>query len=291
MKDTDWQILHALYQYKNITKAANALFITQPAVTKRLQVIEKEYGVVVVNRSTNGIEFTPEGAYLALQAESYLRFYEETKKRLEQIKNEESGTIKIGVVYSYNKYEFPQILAEYMNCHKKIQVEVVTDHSDQLMNMLNEGKIDVALLKGDYGGSMKRFMIMQEQGYIMSKEPCDLEKLPGIPRVDYDMNRSSKALAKRWWEEYFKEPYTVGVRAQFIDHVWHLVELGMGYCLCFWKKEGLDRIPLYKTPMVYRDGTPVTRTLWMIYHPEAMNNVCASGFIEFIEEYYERKMK
>ncbi|RGY98092.1 LysR family transcriptional regulator [Clostridium sp. AM58-1XD] len=291
MKDTDWQILNALYLYKNITKAANSLFITQPAITKRLQVIEEEYHVKIVNRSIKGVEFTPEGTYLAAQAERYLLFFEETKKGLEQIKNEEYGKLRIGVVYSYSKYCFSEILAEYMKCHNKVQVEVVNDHSDKLIHMVCEGKIDVALLKGDYGGNVERILIMQEQGYIMSKTPCTMNELPQLPRVDYDMNASTKKLVRRWWEEYFKEPYRVGIRAEFIDHVWQLAEKGLGYCLCFWPGDDLDRIPLYKLPMVNRDGTLVTRNLWMVYPKEALERTCANGFIHFMNEYYERKKK
>lgn len=291
MKDTDWQILHELYLHKNITKAANALFITQPAITKRLHAIEEEYGILIVNRSTKGIEFTPEGTYLAMQAERYLLFHEETKKRLEQIQNEEQGTIKIGVVYSYSKYGFFEILAEYMKCHKKVQIEVVTEHSGKLMQMVNEGKVDVAFYKGDYSGNVEQFLISQEQGYIMSKEPCTLEELPGLPRVDYEMNASTKGIVRRWWEDYFKEPYKVGIRAEFMDHVWQLAEMGLGYCLCFWPKDDLERIPLYKTPMVNRDGTLVTRNLWMAYPREALNRACTSGFVRFMEDYYERKKK
>ena len=74
MKDTDWQIINELYKTRNITKAANNLFIAQPTLTKRLQYIEDELGITLIIRSARGLIFTPEGEYIAKQAQKYLRF-------------------------------------------------------------------------------------------------------------------------------------------------------------------------------------------------------------------------
>jgi DNA-binding transcriptional LysR family regulator len=64
MEDRDWLILQELYRMKNITKAAQELYMSQPALTSRLQHIEREFNVRIVTRSTKGIRFTPEGEYL-----------------------------------------------------------------------------------------------------------------------------------------------------------------------------------------------------------------------------------
>lgn len=68
MKDFDWELLHELYKNPNLTKVANVLYITQPTLTKRLQHIEAEFDVTIVERTPKGLEFTPEGKYLAEQA-------------------------------------------------------------------------------------------------------------------------------------------------------------------------------------------------------------------------------
>lgn len=62
MKDFDWELLHELYKNPNLTKVANVLYITQPTLTKRLQHIEAEFDVTIVERTPKGLEFTPEGS-------------------------------------------------------------------------------------------------------------------------------------------------------------------------------------------------------------------------------------
>ena len=55
MRDTDWIILDELHKNPNITKVAAKLYITQPTLTKRLQAMEEEFQVRIVNRSTKGL--------------------------------------------------------------------------------------------------------------------------------------------------------------------------------------------------------------------------------------------
>ena len=58
MKEIDWKILVVLYEKKSMTKAAEALYMTQSALTKRVRAIEEELNVEVVRRSSQGVEFT-----------------------------------------------------------------------------------------------------------------------------------------------------------------------------------------------------------------------------------------
>ena len=96
MEDRDWQILQELHRTKNITKAAQLLYMSQPALTARLQNIETEFNVRVVTRSTKGIKFTPEGEYLAHQAEEILQQLHSIKNQVQEMNNEIAGTIDIG---------------------------------------------------------------------------------------------------------------------------------------------------------------------------------------------------
>ena len=96
MKDSDWEILYELYKNPNMTKVANLLYITQPSLTKRLQHMEEEFQVTIVNRTPKGLEFTPEGEYLGEQARQYLDFMKKTKAMLEEMKTNTDSLITIG---------------------------------------------------------------------------------------------------------------------------------------------------------------------------------------------------
>ena len=61
MGHRDWEMLVRLYKWKSITKTAEELFMTQPALTKRLKQIEEEFGISIALRSSQGLIFTPKG--------------------------------------------------------------------------------------------------------------------------------------------------------------------------------------------------------------------------------------
>ena len=95
MKDTDWEILYRLYETPNMTKVADMLYISQPSLTKRVKSMEKDFGVKIINRTSRGVKFTPEGEYLAKRAKEYMEFTSELPKNysdfLERLRKEKVG--------------------------------------------------------------------------------------------------------------------------------------------------------------------------------------------------------
>ena len=84
MRDFDWNILSTLYKTKNITKAAELLYITQPTLTRRLQQIEDELGAVLILLTNKGVTFTPEGEYAARKASEILNAINSIKSTISQ---------------------------------------------------------------------------------------------------------------------------------------------------------------------------------------------------------------
>ena len=74
MDEKDYELLHALDETRNITHAADKLYMTQSALSKRIKALEQELGVEIVLRSRQGIRFTPAGEHeqLKLQGHSIL---------------------------------------------------------------------------------------------------------------------------------------------------------------------------------------------------------------------------
>ena len=74
MRELDWLILRKLYEKRSISKAAEDLYVTQSALTKRVKAIEQEWGIEVVKRSNQGVTFTEDGRYLVKKAGIMLDF-------------------------------------------------------------------------------------------------------------------------------------------------------------------------------------------------------------------------
>ena len=133
-----------------MTKVANLLYITQPSLTKRLQHMETEFQVTIVNRTPKGLEFTPEGEFLAQQAEKYLKFLHDTQEKLKEFKETTEAEILVGSSYTYSKYTLTDLLLKYRMNHPNVNFTVVNDQSNVLFRKMLEGSIDVAFIRGDY---------------------------------------------------------------------------------------------------------------------------------------------
>lgn len=283
MKDFDWELLHELYKNPNLTKVSNVLYITQPTLTKRLQHIEAEFDVTIVERTPKGLEFTPEGKYLAEQAEVYLRFLKQTRSRLEQMRENAGGLVTIGSSYTYSKYTLTDQLIRFRMEHPGIRFQVQNAHSDQLFRQMLDGTLDVAFVRGDYAGAVNRVLLGKNRAYAMTKSPVgDISELPRMRRLWYSSNTESQKLLDTWWEEQFRQVPPAGQVLGYVDVVWQMVQKGLGYTLCFLPEEFTNPYGLCLTPLTYPDGTPVTRNTWFLYPQNKRLNEKVERFIDFI---------
>jgi len=285
MKDFDWELLHELYKNPNLTKVANVLYITQPTLTKRLQHIEAEFDVTIVERTPKGLEFTPEGKYLAEQAGVYLRFLKQTRSHLEQLRESAGGLITIGSSYTYSKYTLTDQLIRFrMEC-PNVRFQVQTAHSNQLFRQLLDGTVDVAFVRGDYEGTVNRVLLGQNRAYAMTKKPiASFSDLRAMRRLWYSTNQESQKLLDAWWEAEFQEKPPTGQVLGYVDVVWQMVQKGLGYTLCFLPEEYTNPFDLCLYPLENPDGTPVTRNTWFLYPKNKRLNENVDRFVDFILE-------
>ncbi len=267
MRDSDWQIIYELYQTLNMTKAANRLFMSQPALSKRIQLMENEFQVKIVERTPKGLVFTKAGKILARNSEEYINLSERMNRQLRLLKESEYTIITLGIPYSYSRSVLTDILFPYSQQKNKVRFEIVNDASDRLFAKVCDGDVDVAFVRGDYeNDEMEQYMIEESRGYILTRDKIEIEDLPQMARLTYLSNDRSRALIQEWWFEHFKEPIPDGFSAgNYLDVAWQLAAKGMGYVCCFLPDGFENTYGLVMTPMLHKDQSPVKRKSWLVH--------------------------
>lgn len=289
MKDTDWEILYELHKNPNMTKVANLLYITQPSLTKRIQHMEEEFQVTIVNRTTKGLEFTEEGEYLAQQAAAYMQFIGATKRHLQEMRENTDGEIIIGASYTFSKYTLSDLLLNYRMTHPKIRFSIVNDQSNILFRKMFEETIDVGFIRGDYEGAVNRTLIAVNKAYLVTREPVELENLVNMQFISYKTNDRTKELIENWWKEVFGTDAPSGMTVGFVDVAWQVVAKGLGYTLCFLPDNYENEYGLCLTPLAHPDGTFVTRNTWFLYSKNKRMSRVLEEFVTYIEANYNLK--
>ena len=95
MNEKDWTLLTALAAERNLTRAAQRLYVTQPAVTRRIQQIEQELNCAIVVRGARGVELSAEGEALARYAAEELQRLRELREYIDNHGADVRGMIRL----------------------------------------------------------------------------------------------------------------------------------------------------------------------------------------------------
>lgn len=290
MGERDWVILIKLYEEKSITKAAEALFISQPALTSRLQCIEERFKTQIVVRGKKGVYFTPEGEFLVSCAREMLQKLHFIEGTIQTIRNEVKGTLKIGTSILFFRHQLPDIIKSFVLQYPNVDFKISTNLSGEIVDLVSTSDIDIGFVRGDHEWGDKQDLLFEEDMYIVSRQDIELRDLPALPRIDYKSNnKSMRDSLDKWWKENFSTTPVVAVTVDKVDSCKELVLKGLGYAFL---PEGIlsDDDQVKKIPMLEMNGKPLVRRTWMIYREDNLKIALVKTFIEFVNNYYKQPL-
>lgn len=288
MRDFDWRILATLYKTRNITKASELLFITQPSLTRRLQQAEQELGAVLVMRTNKGISFTPEGEFAAQKAVEILNMIDSVKLHITASRGELNGRLRLGAPNSFMNFVIPTLLEQFNSLYPNVQIDLHTDLSHELLRNLERGEMDASFIRGNHDTFLKKQLVSTDQIYIFSSTPIQPSDLPKLPQITYTKEKSVVNASKRWWQERFDEPPYIRLRVHTADVCLQLVKKGLGYAFFSDKRYYNPEDHLYIYPLTYLDGTCFRRNSWLAYNEDDLGNPILSHFIDFVTEHFDQ---
>nr|WGE04272.1 LysR family transcriptional regulator [Bacillus subtilis] len=282
MDDRDWLILHTLYKEKSITKIGKSLFIAQPTLTKRLQQIEKEMDVKIVNRGIKGVQFTPEGEYLAKQAADMLNRLRKIKEDLKNSNNQVVGTLRLGVSNFISKYKLPYLLKRFKDQYPHVEFQVETGYSRDIFNLLYNQQVHIGFIRGEYSWPDQKYLLFDEKLCIASKSNINIEDLPLLPRIDYRTDSLYKQLVENWWAERYLQPPYIAMVVDQGDTCKEMVANGLGYAIM--PSLFLENVEdIHKIYLTDKEGKPIIQKTWMLYHQESLELNVVRAFVHLIE--------
>jgi len=281
MEDRDWLIVQALHAEKNITKAAQSLYMSQPALTARLQHIESEFGVQLVHRSTKGIQFTAEGDFLVESSADVVNRLNQIKSEIHNISEKNAGTLEIGASNYLTLYTLPGLLKRFKQIYPNVKFKVTTDWTKNIFSLIYNQKAHVGFVSVDYGGCKQPHMLYEEPICIASAEPFELADLPNLPRIDYKSDYLLKTQLDKWWRENFTQPPMLSMMVDKLENSKEMVRHGLGYALL--PSRIVHDSGLHKLIIQDKQGTPIMRKTWMISNEASLELPLVKLFVDFIK--------
>lgn len=136
----------AVVQEGSITAAAERLHVTQPTLSRQLAQLEKELGVQLYERTTHGIELTPEGQLLSQRAAEIVELANKTETEVRHHSEELAGTVYIGAGNLRAERVLYRLVREFRELHPHVAFDVYSATSDVIKERMDKGLLDVGLL-------------------------------------------------------------------------------------------------------------------------------------------------
>lgn len=141
-----YKIFYTVVKCSNITKAAEELYISQPAVSKSIKKLEDSLGGKLFNRTKKGVMLTEEGKEFYGYVKAAMKNFSNAENRFNDLINLETGTIRIGISATLTKYFFIPYLEEFHKLHPNIDIKIYTEVTKILYKKLKDGIIDIVIL-------------------------------------------------------------------------------------------------------------------------------------------------
>ncbi len=146
--DTRLRVFHAVAKHLSFTRAAEDLYLTQPAVTFQIRQLEEHFNTRLFDRHHNRISLTEAGELVFGYAERILELYRETEKAINEMTGVTRGVVKLGASTTIGEYLLPGILAGYHEQFPGVQVRMTVHNTRMVVRKLEDATIDVGMVEG-----------------------------------------------------------------------------------------------------------------------------------------------
>jgi DNA-binding transcriptional LysR family regulator len=223
---------------RSVSRAAEALFITQPALTARIQGLEKELGARLFVRTPRGMKLTGAGDAFLPYAVRALDALGDGRMQVNALERGGAGRLAIGAAPAVSTYVLPGLLRRFAESHPRVEVRVRTGHSEEMLDLVLRDQVDVGLVRAlrhrDIASTPlyeDRLILVVEPGHpFAGSGRIRLDEIAGEQLILFDRTSSYHELTNAFFRRAGVSPAGV-MELDNIDAAKKMVEQGFGVAL------------------------------------------------------------
>ena len=276
----------AVVREGTISAAAQALHVAQPSLSRQMKELEEELGTTLFERGNRRITLTEEGILLRRRAEEMVRLMQMTEEEIAGVRKHVSGTVRIGAGESFSFHYLSRVASHLAAEHPDIRFQVTSGDTQDLMDELDNGLIDFAVIFTDVDHAMYQSLELPSEDFfgLLMPRDCKLAKKDAIRLSDLE---GLPLLISRASEPFLSgsgrlSGLNVIATYNLIYNASLMVEDGLGYALCL---NGLINTS-GNSPLCFRPVTPPIKAdgalIWKKYQTFSP---AAQYFMERIKEH------
>jgi len=205
-----YRIFHEVCKRESFSKAAQQLFMTQPAISQAIAQLEKELDATLFLRSRKGVTLTKEGQMLHDYVNSALGILEVGEGKILEFKNLTSGELRIGVGDTIARYYLLPFLESFYKRYPNIKLKVLNGTTGEIMQLIHSGDAEVGIcnlpvddetLHVQPCKEIQDIFVCGDKYRNMAMKPVDISFLVKMPLIFLEINANSR----KYVEQYLLE--------------------------------------------------------------------------------------
>lgn len=173
------QYFAAVARHKHFTRAAEELYVTQPALSQQVRRLEAELGLALLRRTSKGVELTPAGEDLLVHAEAVLAEVAKARAEMDRHTGAARGVARVASTAA-DVPRLPDALADFHADHPRIQIALRQGSAAEVVGLVQRGSVDVAVLA-----------LTEEPGGVNTEPLSDEPLRVAVPHDDPLANRQT----------------------------------------------------------------------------------------------------
>ena len=275
------RIFKAIASEKSFTQAAEILFISQPSLSKQVKTLENRLGIILLHRTGNKIVLTEAGIIFLQYVERILALCEESCRALNDLKDGERGTLKIGATPTIGTYLIPRIVTLFNQHYSQIKLDITIDSTHFLAQKVAMRSIDLAIVRETIPLGLKKNLeiekfIQDELVLILPKShPLTKEKITqnDLYNLNFITLKPNSIIHKEindiLIQHYIQtKRFNIIMELNSIEAIKTAVSLGLG--AAFVSSSAIEKeIELKTVEIITIENIKITRTLSLITNTDS----------------------
>ncbi|PLR97459.1 LysR family transcriptional regulator [Bacillus sp. T33-2] len=286
---SEFHLLSVLAQEMNMRKAAERLFVSQPALSQRLQNIEKEWGSKLFIRSQKGLSLTPAGELVIQFVNDVIVREDKVRESINALESEVHGTLKIAVASIVGQNWLPQVLKKFVNRYPQAKISLITGWSSEILKTLYDDQVHIGIIRGTPDWKGVKIHLFKDSLYLVDTEITRVEQVLDTDRpfIQFKSDSNYYQEIQDWWLRQFQ---TAPKRTVIVDQIETCKQMtfnGIGYAILpAITLNGAEK-NIFKIPLLDQQNQPIKRDTWLLGYESAFQLKQVQAFIDIIKEHIE----
>lgn len=286
-----YKIFGVVAKNRSFSKAAEDLFLTQPAVSQAIRQLESELDTRLFNRTPKGVTLTNEGKHLFKYVHAALNLLDTGEEKILAFKHLTTGELKIGVSDTISRYFLLPYLEVFHNDYPNIKFKIVNGTTAEAISMLKTGSVDIAICNfpvDDPNLEMQPFLEIQDifvYGNRFRQQlsaPIRLQELVEQPLIFLEPKSNSRVYVENYLLSKgikISPEFELGSHDLLLEFA--KINLGIACVTKEFSKTYLDKGLVHEVQLI--DGIP-KRSIGVCYLKSVPLSTASTKFVEIIEQ-------